>query len=45
MSTVLRNDGECFERGEVRRRTPWQRVSRWMRGQNQSHDPYDVTAA
>jgi hypothetical protein len=45
MSTVLRNDGECLERGEVRRRTPWQRVSRWMRGQNQPHDPYDVTAA
>jgi hypothetical protein len=45
MRTVLRNDGECLEGGEVRRRTPWQRVSRWMRGQNQPHDRYDVTAA
>ena len=45
MSTLLRNDGECLERDEVPRRTPWQRVSRWARGQNHPHDPYDVTAA
>jgi hypothetical protein len=35
------NDGERVRRGRVSRRTPWQRVARWMRGQTQ---PYDVVA-
>jgi hypothetical protein len=35
------NDGERVRRGRVSRRTPWQRIARWMRGQTQ---PYDVVA-